>query len=45
VAVPMYLMYEISILLVRLVGERRRPAPATAPVPANPRGHDLPHNR
>ncbi|MDI6854461.1 MAG: twin-arginine translocase subunit TatC [Deltaproteobacteria bacterium] len=43
VAIPMYLMYEIAILLVRLVGERR-PAPAAAAVPANPSGPDLPHN-
>jgi len=39
VAVPMYLMYELSILLIRLVGDRQRPAPAAAPVPTNPHDH------
>jgi sec-independent protein translocase protein TatC len=36
IAVPMYAMYELSILLIRIVGERRHPTPAAAMVPANP---------
>ena len=44
VAVPMYAMYEFSILLIRLVGDRRSPAPAAAMAPANPSETDFPHN-
>ena len=44
VAVPMYLMYELSILLVRMVGERQRLAPAAAATPANPADRDLSQN-
>jgi Sec-independent protein secretion pathway component TatC len=44
VAVPMYMMYELSILLVRLVGARQPPAPAAAPVPANPADRNLSQN-
>ncbi|MBW1991704.1 MAG: twin-arginine translocase subunit TatC, partial [Deltaproteobacteria bacterium] len=40
VAAPMYGMYEFSILLLRLVGERHRPAPAAAA--ANPAAPDVP---
>lgn len=42
VAVPMYLMYELSILLVRIVGDRQHPAPTAAP--ANPADRDLTQN-
>jgi sec-independent protein translocase protein TatC len=42
VAVPMYLMYELSILLVRLAGEGRQPAPAPAAAPAGPADPNLP---
>ncbi len=38
VAIPIYAMYELSILLIRLVGEGRRPAEAAAGVPADPSG-------
>ncbi len=38
VAIPIYVMYEFSILLIRLVGEGRRPAEAAARVPAEPGG-------
>lgn len=44
VAVPMYLMYELSILLVRIVGDRQHPAPAAAAAPANPGDRDLTQN-
>jgi len=33
VAIPLYLMYEFSILLIRLVGERRQPVAAGTPAP------------
>ncbi len=45
VAVPMYAMYEFSILLIRMVGERQSPAPAAAMTPANPAEKDFPQNR
>lgn len=41
VAIPMYLMYELSILLVRLVGDRKAPVAAAAPVPGNPVNKDF----
>jgi sec-independent protein translocase protein TatC len=44
VAVPMYLMYELSILLVRIVGDRQHPVPAAASVPANPADRNLSQN-
>jgi sec-independent protein translocase protein TatC len=45
VALPMYAMYEFSILLIRMVGERQSPAPAAAMTPANPAEKDFPQNR
>lgn len=45
VAIPMYAMYELSILLIRLVGDRQKAVSAATPVPANPRGPDLPPER
>ncbi len=44
VAVPMYAMYELSILLVRLVGDRQVPVAAAAAAPAYPVDKDFPHN-
>jgi sec-independent protein translocase protein TatC len=42
IAVPMYAMYEVSILLIRLVGERQAPAPAADMAPAAPTKTDFP---
>jgi sec-independent protein translocase protein TatC len=44
VAVPMYLMYELSILLVHLAGGWQHPAPAADSVPANPADRNLSQN-
>jgi sec-independent protein translocase protein TatC len=38
VAIPIYVMYEFSILLIRLVGEGSRPVPAEPPGPVDPAG-------
>lgn len=44
IAIPIYGMYELSIIFIRLFGRRDRPEPALAPVPAAGTGADPPMN-
>jgi len=36
IAIPIYGMYELSIIFIRLFGRREQPEPASADVPAPP---------
>jgi sec-independent protein translocase protein TatC len=42
IAIPIYAMYEISIIFIRLFGRRDQPEPAMASVPAPGPGMDPP---